>query len=131
MKHYGILFTALVIVLAAGAALAGRSGAARSAPLSKAAANAGHRGGTLKLLYQGAFGSWDPQIDYTLEGWQLKQATVDGLLNFKKAQGTAAYTVVPDLAASVPKPTDGGRTWVFHIRKGIRFSNGREVKPSD
>ena len=30
----------------------------------------------------------DPQIDYTLEGWQLEQATQDGLVNFKKAQGT-------------------------------------------
>jgi peptide/nickel transport system substrate-binding protein len=131
MKRYGILFAAIAIALATGAALAGRSGATHRASLSEAAARAGHTGGTLKLLYQGAFGSWDPQIDYTLEGWQLKQATVDGLLNFKKAQGTAAYTVVPDLAVAIPKPTDGGRTWVFHVRKGIRFSNGREVKPSD
>jgi peptide/nickel transport system substrate-binding protein len=130
MKRYGILFAAIAIVLATGA-LAASSGAARKAPLANAAARAGHMGGTLKLLYQGAFGSWDPQIDYTLEGWQLKQATQDGLLNFKKAQGTAAYTVVPDLATSIPKPTDGGRTWVFHIRKGIKFSNGRELKPSD
>jgi peptide/nickel transport system substrate-binding protein len=92
---------------------------------------AGHRGGTLKLLYQGAFGSWDPQIDYTLEGWQLKQATQDGLTNFKKTQGNAAYTVVPDLATALPKPTDGGKTWVFHVRKGIKFSNGKVLKPSD
>jgi peptide/nickel transport system substrate-binding protein len=92
---------------------------------------AGHRGGTLKLLYQGAFGSWDPQIDYTLEGWQLKQATQDGLTNFKKVQGNAAYTVVPDLATELPKPTDGGKTWVFHVRKGIKFSNGKVLKPSD
>jgi peptide/nickel transport system substrate-binding protein len=131
MKRHGILFAAIATALATGAVLAGGSGAAHKAPLSSAAVRAGHTGGTLKLLYQGAFGSWDPQIDYTLEGWQLKQATVDGLLNFKKAQGTAAYTVVPDLATAIPKPTAGGRTWVFHIRKGIKFSNGREVKPSD
>jgi peptide/nickel transport system substrate-binding protein len=131
MKRHGILFAAIATALAMGAALAGGSGAAHRAPLAKAAVRPAHTGGTLKLLYQGAFGSWDPQIDYTLEGWQLKQATVDGLLNFKKAQGTAAYAVVPDLATAIPKPTDGGRTWVFHVRKGIKFSNGREVKPSD
>jgi peptide/nickel transport system substrate-binding protein len=126
-----LVFPAAIAMLAAAAALIGLSGAAFSAPLTKATATAGHSGGTLKLLYQGAFGSWDPQIDYTLEGWQLEQATQDGLLNFKHAQGTAAYTVVPDLATAIPKPTDGGRTWVFHIRKGIKFSNGAEVKPSD
>jgi peptide/nickel transport system substrate-binding protein len=30
-----------------------------------------------------------------------------------------------------PKPQDGGKTFVFHIRKGIKFSNGKELKPSD
>jgi len=128
MKRRGILLAATAVAVAAGATLGGLSGAARSAPLSK---NASHYGGTLKLLYQGAFGSWDPMIDYTLEGWQLKQATVDGLTNFKRANGTAAYTVVPDLATAIPKPTDGGKTWVFHIRKGIKFSNGKTVQPSD
>jgi peptide/nickel transport system substrate-binding protein len=128
MKRRGILPAAAVVAIAAGTALWGLSGAASSAPLAN---DASHYGGTLKLLYQGAFGSWDPQIDYTLEGWQLKQATVDGLTNFKRAQGTAAYTVVPDLATAIPKPTDGGKTWVFHIRKGIKFSNGKTVQPSD
>jgi peptide/nickel transport system substrate-binding protein len=92
---------------------------------------ASHDGGTLKLTYQGAPGSMDPQINYTLQGWQIEQATQDGLVNFKKAQGTAAYTVVPDLAVAIPKPTDGGKTWVFKMRKGIKFSNGQVVKPTD
>jgi peptide/nickel transport system substrate-binding protein len=109
-----------------GIAIAATS--ALATPQQKAA---NHRGGTLKLLYQGAFGSWDPQIDYTLEGWQMKQATQDGLVNFKKTAGTAAYTIVPDLAVAIPKPTDGGKTWVFTLRKGIKFSNGKPLKASD
>jgi peptide/nickel transport system substrate-binding protein len=120
-----LVLAGLVLAAAVGApsALAAKDQAGGKA--------AGHRGGTLKLLYQGAFGSWDPQIDYTLEGWQLKQATQDGLTNFKKVQGNAAYTVVPDLATALPKPTDGGKTWVFHVRKGIKFSDGKVLKPSD
>ena len=93
--------------------------------------SAGHTGGTLKLLYQGAFGSADPHINYTLQGWQIEQTTMDGLVNFKKAQGTAAYTVVPDLAVAIPKPTAGGKTWVFKLRSGIKFSNGKPLKASD
>jgi peptide/nickel transport system substrate-binding protein len=38
---------------------------------------------------------------------------------------------VPDLATSIPQPTNGGKTYVFHIRKGIKFSNGQVMKPSD
>ena len=127
--------TAIALAVAAGVAgtaLARTSGHASAAKTdTRAKLMAAHRGGTLKLLYQGSFGSWDPQIDYTLEGWQLKQATQDGLTNFKKVQGTGAYTVVPDLATAIPKPTDGGKTWVFHVRKGIKFSNGKVLKPSD
>ena len=28
-------------------------------------------------------------------------------------------------------PTNGGKTYVFHIRRGIKFSNGQVLKPSD
>jgi peptide/nickel transport system substrate-binding protein len=120
-----------LIGLGAVTAVAVAATAAFATPAQQGAAAAGHRGGTLKLLYQGSFGSWDPQIDYTLQGWQLKQATQDGLVGFKKAQGTAAYTIVPDIAAAIPTPTQGGKRWVFKLRPGIKFSNGKVVKPSD
>ena len=38
---------------------------------------------------------------------------------------------MPDLATSIPTPTNGGKTYLFHIRKGIKFSNGQTLKPSD
>ena len=59
---------------------------------------AAHQGGTLKLLAKAAGGTIDPQVNYTLQYWQLYQATYDGLLGFKKAGGNAAFKVVPDLA---------------------------------
>ena len=95
------------------------------------AAPASHRGGTLKLLAKAAGGTLDPQVNYTLEYWQLYQATYDGLLGFKKAGGSGAFDVVPDLAVSLPKPTNGGKTWVFKLRKGIKFSNGQPLTVKD
>jgi peptide/nickel transport system substrate-binding protein len=92
---------------------------------------ASHRGGTLKLLAKAAGGTLDPQVNYTLEYWQLYQATYDGLLAFKKAGGTNAFTVVPDLAENLPTPTNGGKTWVFKLRSGIKFSNGAPVTVND
>jgi peptide/nickel transport system substrate-binding protein len=96
-----------------------------------AASRAPHTGGTLKLLAKSAGGTLDPQVNYTLEYWQLFQATYDGLLAFKKAGGSEAFTVVPDLAQNLPTPTNGGKTWVFKLRKGIKFSNGKPVTAAD
>ena len=95
------------------------------------AATQDHRGGTLKLQAKAAGGTLDPQVNYTLQYWQLFQATYDGLLAFKKADGESAFTVVPDLAESLPQPTNGGKTWVFTLRKGIKFSNGTPVTVND
>jgi peptide/nickel transport system substrate-binding protein len=106
-------------------------GSAAGATTDRAAIGADHRGGTLKLLAKAASGTIDPQVNYTLAYWQLYQASYDGLLSFKKAGGDAAFQVVPDLAQSIPTPTNGGKRWVFKIRKGIKFSNGRTVKPTD
>src|SRR6266850_7945001 len=91
---------------------------------SGAATQADHNGGTLKLLAKAAGGTLDPQVNYTLQYWQLYQATYDGLLAFKKAGGGAAFEVVPDLASGY-KLSNGGKTWTFTLRKGIKFSNGQ------
>jgi peptide/nickel transport system substrate-binding protein len=106
-------------------------GSAGGATRDDAALMADHRGGTLKLLAKSASGTIDPQVNYTLPYWQLYQASYDGLLAFKKAGGNAAFQVVPDIAQSVPTPTNGGKKWVFKIRKGIKFSNGKTVMPTD
>lgn len=112
-------------LLAAGSALV-------SASLLAAPALAeGKRGGTLRLLATAGAGSVDPQINYTLRFWQIYQSTYDGLLAFKKAQGSEAFQIVPDLAEAMPKPEDGGKTYVFKLRKGIKFSNGQDVTVKD
>jgi peptide/nickel transport system substrate-binding protein len=98
---------------------------------SQGGTTASHRGGTLKLLAKAAGGTLDPQVNYTLEYWQLYQATYDGLLAFKKAGGNDAFTVVPDLAENLPTPTNGGKTWVFKLRTGIKFSNGQPLTVKD
>ena len=90
-----------------------------------------HRGGTLRVVAHGAAGTIDPQVNYTLEYWQVFQSVYDGLLAFKKAPGAAGLTIVPDLAEAIPEPTDGGKTYTFKLRKGIKFSNGKDVTTKD
>ena len=57
--------------------------------------------------------------------------TGDGLVGFKRVGGLDGGTQVPDLATSLPEPTDGGRTYTFRLRRGIRYSNGEPVRASD
>jgi peptide/nickel transport system substrate-binding protein len=88
-------------------------------------------GGTFTILANSAFGVADPAQNYTLEEWQLLIDTHDGLVGFAHVGGLAGTKIVPDLATSLPTPTDGGKTYLFHIRHGIKFSNGQTLKPSD
>ncbi len=90
-----------------------------------------HAGGTLHLLATGAGGTLDPQVNYTLQYWQLYQATYDGLVTFQKVGGTPSFTVVPDLATALPVVSNGGLTYTFTLRKGIKFANGAPVTVND
>ena len=111
----------LLTVVAVAAASASSSGAKSSS----------HRGGTMKLLAKAAGGTLDPQINYTLQYWQLYQATYDGLVTFEKVGGENSFNVIPDLATAMPKVTNGGKTYTFTLRKGIKFSNGQTVTVKD
>ncbi|MGH7210492.1 MAG: ABC transporter substrate-binding protein, partial [Acetobacteraceae bacterium] len=90
-----------------------------------------HRGGVMRLLASASAGTIDPQINYTGEFWQVYANVYDGLTAFKKVEGPDGNTIVPDLAEAIPKPRDGGRTFTFKLRRGIKFANGREVTTAD
>ncbi len=118
---------------AAVAALVAAAGCGSSSSSSPSAAKTAgaQKGGTYTILANAAFGVADPAQNYTLQEWQLLIDTHDGLVQFKRVGGAAGTKLVPDLATSIPQPTNGGKTYVFHIRKGIKFSNGQVMKPSD
>lgn len=75
----------------------------------------------------------DTGIGFAVEGWELTEATNNGLVKFKDAYGPGSSQVVPDLAVSMPKITNGGKTYTFKMHSGVRFSPpvNTEVVPSD
>jgi peptide/nickel transport system substrate-binding protein len=95
------------------------------------AAGTPQKGGTLTILASSAFGVADPAQNYTLQQWAFLIDTHDGLVQFKRVGGAEGTQLVPDLAEEIPQPTDGGKTYTFQIRKGIKFSDGTTMKPSD
>jgi ABC-type transport system substrate-binding protein/class 3 adenylate cyclase/DNA-binding beta-propeller fold protein YncE len=95
-----------------------------------------HRGGILRVAhatkdFEPGFGPFDPAVAPYQSHWQMLSMISDGLVTYRKAGGSAGLQVVPDLAVAMPTITDGGRTYDFQLRTGIRYSSGRRVRASD
>jgi len=88
-----------------------------------------HRGGTLRLVTRDTPSSVDPGNSYEPITWQVLHLIADGLVAFEPIGGDPR--IVPDLATAIPKSTDGGLTYTFKLRPGIRYSNGEVVAPGD
>ncbi len=90
-----------------------------------------HRGGTVAVgtspfpyPYLEA-GAYDPQA------WQLLSLVYDGLIAYRRTGGTTFGPLVADLAVDVPAPSADGKSYVFTVRRGIRYSDGTLVEPED
>jgi peptide/nickel transport system substrate-binding protein len=99
--------------------------------LASCGGSAGKEGGTLRASYASFPESLDPQLSYTAEGWNAIYNTYIPLLTYAHAEGAAGSKVIPGLAVSLPKITNGGKTYTLFLRKGLKYSNGALVKASD
>jgi YVTN family beta-propeller protein len=96
-----------------------------------------HRSGILKLTTAGTLGiaSLDPALwnqgENNLVQGQFLTMTNDGLVGYKRVGGVDGSTVVADLATALPRPSDGGTSYTFRLRPGIRYSTGQVVTPED
>jgi len=95
-----------------------------AAPMAMAASP--KRGGEVTVLFKDDFDSMDPAIGYTVQSWTPIKAVFDGLMDYKP--GTSELE--PDLAESFDI-SDDGKEYIFHLRKGVKFHNGREMKAAD
>jgi YVTN family beta-propeller protein len=100
------------------------------------APQAAHRGGTLRVLITSEFSKalaidW---LDDEGNSWQTYHVTslvYDGLVAYRRVSGVAGATLVGALATAAPPPSRDGRTYVFTLRSGVRYSDGRPVRPED
>jgi peptide/nickel transport system substrate-binding protein len=92
-------------------------------------ADTGHRGGTLSVLAGGHVDTMDPIL--TQNVFPLMPLAYDGLTAYQRVGGSGSTQLVPDLAVSLPLPTDGGSSYTFQLRGGIRYSNGQPLRPED
>jgi peptide/nickel transport system substrate-binding protein len=96
-----------------------------------AAGGGAHRGGTMVIDAVGPFPSIDPAFFRFETTPQYLGLVYDTLVTFDHAGGANGLRLVPDLALNLPAPTDGGRTYAFRLRPGIRYSDGVSLRATD
>lgn len=110
MTRRRMLATALALLLAV--------------PLLPSTADAQKRGGTIVVGNDEDAVGLDPHLAVAFASQQFFELVYNGLVRFN-----AKGEIEPDLAASweIPNPT----TYVFRLRQGVKFHNGREMTADD
>ena len=73
----------------------------------------------------------DPQLSYTVEGWEVLWNVYTPLLTYKHAKGEEGTEVVPGLAESLPEVSPDGLTYKLKLRPNMKYSDGTPIKASD
>jgi oligopeptide transport system substrate-binding protein len=120
-----LALAALAAGVAACGSSSGGSGTGGSSP--GAAAGSPVKGGTLTMTFQGEPTGLDPAIAWENESMTIEMMCYRTFLQYNPAPGVAGTKLIPDMATEVPTAANGGisadgKTYVFHIRPGIKFA---------
>jgi len=101
-------------------------GAALALAIASPAAAAVKQGGSIVVTFKDDMATLDPAIGYDWQNWSIIKSLYSRLMDYEP--GTTKLR--PDLAESYDVSTDG-LTYTFKLRKGVKFSNGRELTADD
>jgi peptide/nickel transport system substrate-binding protein len=79
---------------------------------------------TLRLGLDVDAGTGDPRLARDTSAFRLREMLFNGLVYIQPD-----YSPAPDLAESWENPDD--KTWIFHLKQGVKFHNGQELTAED
>ncbi len=82
--------------------------------------------GAVVIAFKDDISTLDPAIGYDWQNWSIIKSLFDGLMDYEP--GTTK--LIPHLAESYTISGDA-RTYTFKLRRGVKFTNGREVVAAD
>ncbi|MFF4263176.1 ABC transporter substrate-binding protein [Streptomyces virginiae] len=132
-----VLAAAITVALTASACnggdkTAGDDKSAGANAAVKAVVNASDKkGGTVVYEASDTPDSFDPGNTYYGFIFNFSRLYARPLTTFAPAPGAEGNKVVPDLAEGLGVPTDGGATWTYKLRKGVKYSDGSLVTSKD
>ena len=109
----------------------GTAKAEANAALEKVFNPSDKKGGTVRIANAGDWDTLDPGETYYGYSWNFLRLYGRSLLTFKAEPGAAGNELTPDLAEGVGTPSDGGKTWTYKIKAGIKYEDGTVVKTAD
>ncbi|MFG2718215.1 ABC transporter substrate-binding protein [Streptomyces sp. NPDC048416] len=89
------------------------------------------KGGTLTYELSDVPDSFDPGNTYYAYMYNLSRLYARPLMTFKPGAGQQGNTLVPDLAASKGESSDGGKTWTYKLRAGLKYDDGTPITSKD
>ncbi|MEV6492676.1 ABC transporter substrate-binding protein [Actinoplanes sp. NPDC051633] len=89
------------------------------------------KGGTIRMANEGDWDTLDPGETYYGYSWNFLRLYGRSLLTYKVEAGPAGNELTPDLAEGLGTPSDGGKTWTYKIRPGIKYEDGTVIKSAD
>jgi peptide/nickel transport system substrate-binding protein len=90
-----------------------------------------HAGGTLRFVSSQDFDSLDPGNMYYAQSWNFSRLYARPLITFSSAPGKASLQLQPDLATSLGQHSADLKTWTYHLKPGIKYSDGSPVVAAD
>ncbi|MFG2728899.1 ABC transporter substrate-binding protein [Streptomyces canus] len=89
------------------------------------------KGGTVTYELSDVPDSFDPGNTYYAYMYNLSRLYARPLMTFKPGAGEEGNTLVPDLAEKAGEPSDGGKTWTYKIRSGLKYQDGTAITSKD
>ncbi|MFI6489721.1 ABC transporter substrate-binding protein [Streptomyces sp. NPDC050564] len=89
------------------------------------------KGGTVTYELSDVPDSFDPGNTYYAYMYNLSRLYARPLMTFQPGAGEKGNTLVPDLAASKGVPSDGGKTWTYKLRSGLKYQDGSPITSKD
>jgi peptide/nickel transport system substrate-binding protein len=89
-------------------------------------------GGTMEVLQRDSYAHLDPGQIYVSDEGSLATLLHRGLTGYKSTTTTGqGHEVVGDLATDSGTTTDGGKTWKYTLKDGIKFADGTPITSKD
>lgn len=126
----GAIVASVAAVSACGGGTSTTPGASSSAGGTPKAGDM-NPNGVLNLEQQTPFEHLDPQRVYVNNSSAFARLLYRPLMGWKENPTDGSYELVPDLASAAPTSPDGGKTWTFKIRTGLKFSDGTAITAAD
>ncbi len=122
------ILAAVILALAVSVA-AGCGGSSKESSSGSSSANSattgGKSGGVYRVGWEQSFGftnNFDPTGEYLGDAFAiLSNLTTRTLVGYNHVEGPPGNKLVPDLATSVPTATNGGKTYTFKLKDGVKF----------